>query len=115
MLKKTKMVPLKNFIARKGLFSHEDMFPEELKHIQSEVHLGRKIIDRAILDSVDCSSTKNWFDILNEDFNTICFIAHLDPIVVVEDFIRTHERLLNNEYIQVIYKEYDEEDYDYGY
>lgn len=103
MLKK-QGVDLRKYIARKGLFIRLPL-PKHMKPLEPEVLLGRSILDRATLDSVEDESIVDWFDEHNEDFNEICYIAYLDPVKVVEYFEITHQRLLKGEHIKNILSE----------
>lgn len=106
MLRK-KEVELKKYIARKGLFIRIPL-PKNMKSLEAEISLGRSILDRALLDSLEDPDIVDWFDELNEDFNEICYIAYLDPSLVVDRFNKTYERLLNKEIIEEILGELDE-------
>jgi hypothetical protein len=103
MLKK-KGVELRKYITRKGLFIRIPI-PKRLKELEPEIALGRAILDKAVLDSLDDEATFDWFDINNPDFNTICYIAYLDPQQVEERFITTYNRLVENDLIEDIIRE----------
>lgn len=76
---------LKKNITRKGLFRRLKI-TESLKEVESEVTLGRAILDKAVLDSVNDEETFKWFDVENEEFQDVCFIAYLEPEFVLEKF-----------------------------
>jgi hypothetical protein len=108
MLKQTR-VPLRKYIARKGLFIRVPI-PKKLKGLEPEIALGRAILDRALLDCLDDPDIIDWFDTSNPDFNTICFISYLEPNLVFSRFETTLKRLQNKEFIQVILRELDEDE-----
>lgn len=99
-----KNVELKRYIARHGWFANEEVYkiPEHLKSITPEILLGRSIIDRAILDSLDDEEIEEWFDENDEDFNTICFIGNLNPKETVKQFNTILELLKKGELIENI-------------
>lgn len=83
---------LRKFIARKGLFVRLPI-PETYKSVESEIALGRSILDRAILDCLEDEEVVDWFDVNDEEFTTICFIANLDPVKVEENFKTVYRKL----------------------
>ncbi len=101
---KQKSVELRNFITRKGLFIRIPI-PDNFKELEPEITLGRTILDRALLDSLEEESGIEWFDVGNTDFNTICFIAYLDPLQVEERVLRTYKRLQERHLIKDILEE----------
>jgi hypothetical protein len=109
MLLNKKGVRLRNYIARRGLFIRIPV-SDKLKHLEPEITLGRSILDRAVLDSVEDDESRDWFDETDPDFLDICEIAYLEPDIVVRYFEKTYIRLTQKETIQNIYKELDEDD-----
>ena len=107
MLKQTK-VELRKYIARKGLFTRIPI-PYKLKTLEPEISLGRAILDRALLDCMEDETIIDWFDVQNTDFNTICYIAYLDPIQVVKRFEIILKRLQGREYLENIMEELPDE------
>lgn len=100
-------VELRKYIARKGLFIRIPI-PYRLKELEPEIKMGRSILDRALLDCLEDEYTEDWFDVHNEDFNTICFIAYLDPNQVVERFELTLDRLKKNQNLETIMDELED-------
>ncbi len=89
---KIKGQALKSYIARKGLFIRLPI-PSKLKGLEPEIALGRAILDNALLECLDKPEEEDWFDELNEDFHTICFIACLEPDKVLENFMTVIKKL----------------------
>lgn len=57
------------------------------------------MLDRALLDSLECTATFDWFDSTNDHFNEVCFIANLEPENVVDKFYHVFKKLERNEVI----------------
>lgn len=84
---------LRKFIARRGLFVRIPI-PSEFKELEAEIKLGRSILDLALLDSLTDPEIVSW--LVNEDFETICFIALLDPVETKQRFLHTRDKILND-------------------
>ena len=104
MLKQTKEVELRKYIARKGFFVQLEI-PESFKSLEPEIRLGRSILDRALLDCLEDPEIEECFDTDNERFLDVCLISWLEPEDVIDKFQKTLKRLKNKETIQDIYKE----------
>ena len=89
---KIKEISLLKHITRKGAFMRIPMDPLK-KDLFSEIALGRSILDRAIMDSLEDSEILKWVDQDDEDFMAICFIADLEPEDVVRRFKKLHYNL----------------------
>lgn len=90
---------LRRYIARRGLFIQQPI-PEKMKSLEPEIALGRAILDRAVLDAAEGDQEAiDFFDLDNERFIEICFIAYLDHEIVEKQFKLVHQRILNGDVI----------------
>lgn len=88
---------LRKHLTRKGLFVRTPI-NSKLKELEPEIALGRAILDRAMVDSFDLSNEAHWFDLDNDDFQSICFISYLEPEKVLEQYtiIKTRITLVSS-------------------
>lgn len=90
--KNIKNLALRRYLTRRGLFIRLPI-PIKYKTLESEITLGRAVIDRALLDSLDEEESREWFSLDNPDFNTICFIANLTPSRVMKRYESVYAKL----------------------
>jgi len=74
---------LKKQITRHGLFIKLPIRPSMVL-VQNEIFLGRSVLDKALLDCIHDLKEFKWFDIENEDFVTICYIADVELHQTIE-------------------------------
>lgn len=86
------------YITRRGLFTRIPI-PDKLKDLEPEMLLGRSILDKALVDGCtfveghieDYLDNFTWFDEENPDFSTICYVAYLEPEIVIRYFREVHD------------------------
>lgn len=90
---------VKKQIQRKGYYTRLRI-PAELRTLEPEILLGRSVLDQAILDLIEYPAYEiKWFDVTNEDFNVICFMAYLEADVVKEQVHNLFRKLFPDQEI----------------
>lgn len=79
--------------------------PESLRPLEPEIRLGRTILDKAVIESLEDKETRKWFEEGSADFIEICFIANLDPNEVQKRFRETYKKLVLDLTIKEIERE----------